>query len=179
MNENRIFQAQTPAHFQPDVQPSNLVTEEACGAGRFSWQDPVKDQVLKFFIQNSKTAQFVRCDSMWTWDFNEALDFLSAQRARCWGLKELKSSFQVLSVQANRVLGSIKIVIPQLLKSKVSGTPRTVRGSRLVQRPATRPCFGGKAFHGENFDPNQTKPVLILICPGKVTPRVLMAKLSP
>ena len=55
---------------------------------------------MRFLLQDSKTGKFIRCDSLWTLDTSEALDFGSVQRAVFFGLKELKDSFQVLKVDA-------------------------------------------------------------------------------
>jgi len=56
---------------------------------------------MKFYIQDCQTAQFMRCDSSWSADFDEALDFLSERRAYFFGIKELKNSFQILKVGAS------------------------------------------------------------------------------
>jgi hypothetical protein len=126
MNESRIFQTEPPVRLLPNAPQRVPVTEEEADNGRFNGDESVEDRSVKFFIMNCKTAEFVRCDSLWTREFNEALDFLSVQGAICWGVKELKASFQIVKIQMNRVLGSIKIVIPPLLWSKTSGTPHTV-----------------------------------------------------
>ena len=126
MNENRIFQTEPPTRPQPNSPQRVPLTGEEADSGRFNSDESVEDRSVKFFIMNCKTAEFVRCDSLWTQEFNEALDFLSVQGAICWGVKELKASFQIVKIQMNRVLGSIKIVIPPLLWSKTSGTPHTV-----------------------------------------------------
>lgn len=130
MNENRISYVESLVPPQSNCRERNPVTVEGADNGRFNREESLEDQSVKYFIMNSKTAEFVRCDSLWTVEFKEALDFLSVQGAICWGVKELKASFQIVKVQMNRVLGSIKIVIPPLLWSKTSGISHTVREFR-------------------------------------------------
>ncbi len=60
----------------------------------------INNSDMQFFLQDGKTAKFIRCDSLWTLDIAEALDFGSVQRAIFFGLKELKNSFQVLQVDS-------------------------------------------------------------------------------
>jgi hypothetical protein len=74
---------------------------------------------MKFYIQDCQTAQFMRCDSTWGADINEALDFLSERRAFFFGMKELKNSFQILKVALEAPLPSF---IPQLILSGSSQT---------------------------------------------------------
>ena len=68
---------------------------------------------MKIFLQNGTTAKFMRCDSMWTADINEALDFLSVQRAVFFGMKELKDSFQVVQMESNGFSSPVTIMIAQ------------------------------------------------------------------
>jgi hypothetical protein len=68
----------------------------------------------KIFLQDCKTAEFMRCDSGWTVDCDEALDFLSVRRAVSFGMKELKDSFQVVQTEPNGLPGTILIAISNL-----------------------------------------------------------------
>jgi hypothetical protein len=68
---------------------------------------------MKIILQNSKTAKFMRCDSMWTVDTDEALNFLSVQRAIFFGMKELIDSFQVLQIESNGLSTHVIVMIPQ------------------------------------------------------------------
>jgi len=70
--------------------------------------------LAKVFLQDCRTAEFMRCDSMWTTDFNEAMDFLSVRRAVAFGMKELKNSFQVMRVEPGRLVGAVVIAISNL-----------------------------------------------------------------
>jgi hypothetical protein len=74
---------------------------------------------VKFYIQDSQTAEFIRCDSTWSADLNEALDFLSERRAFFFGMKELGNSFQILKVASGAPL---PMFIPQLIRSDSSQT---------------------------------------------------------
>jgi len=73
---------------------------------------------MKFYIQDSQTSKFMRCDSTWGADINEALDFLSEQRAFFFGMKELKNPFHILKVALSAHLPA---PIPQLIFS--DGSP--------------------------------------------------------
>lgn len=55
----------------------------------------------------------MRCDSLWTADVNEALDFRSVQRASFFGLKELKDAFRVMQMELNGLLSPAPLTIPQ------------------------------------------------------------------
>jgi hypothetical protein len=68
---------------------------------------------MKIFLQDGKTAKFMRCDSMWTVDINEALDFLSVQRAVFFGMKELKDSFQVVQMELSGFSSPVTVMITQ------------------------------------------------------------------
>jgi hypothetical protein len=71
---------------------------------------------MKFFLQDCRTAKFMRCDSTWSADINEALDFLSERRATFFGLKDSEDSFRILKVGAKTLLPPL---IPQLILSKI------------------------------------------------------------
>jgi hypothetical protein len=151
MNEKRHYQAEVggegrkgPARHRRNFRQRIPATDEHSDNGRFNWDESVKDHSVKIFIKDYKTAEFMRCDSTWSLDFNEALDFLSVQRAIFWGMKELKTSFEVVKMRTNRLLGSVKIVIPPLLWSTASAQSTQLEGSNRVssrQRPR-RPLDG-------------------------------------
>ena len=125
MNDNRVLHVESLTRLESKNPQRVSVTDEEADHGSFNLDESAEDQIVKYFIMNSKTAEFVRCDSLWTPEFKEALDFLSVQGAICWGVKELKASFQIVKIQMNRVLGSIKIVIPPLFWS-TANTPHTI-----------------------------------------------------
>ena len=54
---------------------------------------------MKIYLQNCKTLKFLRCDSSWSTDLAEALDFISIRRATIYGLTELKDAFQLMQFQ--------------------------------------------------------------------------------
>ena len=68
-------------------------------ASPLNWQDAPPG--LKIVLRNCKTGKFIRCDSVWTVDINEALNFRSIQRAVSFGMNELKDPFQVLQIEKN------------------------------------------------------------------------------
>jgi len=75
---------------------------------------------MKTYLQDCKTAEFMRCDSKWTLDMNEALDFLSVRRAVSFGMTEMKSSFQVVQRESNDLPGALIIAISNLLRPECS-----------------------------------------------------------
>lgn len=68
---------------------------------------------MKFYLQDCQTSEFMRCDSSWGADINEALDFLSERRAFFFGMKELKNPFQILKVVPEAA--PLPAFIPQLV----------------------------------------------------------------
>jgi hypothetical protein len=83
---------------------------------------------MKFFLQDCQTMKFMRCDSTWTVDVTEALDFLSERRAFFWGMKELKHSFQILKIAVEDFL----TVIPRL--TIPTDRARAIRPTRAAYR---------------------------------------------
>jgi CheY-like chemotaxis protein len=81
------------------------------------WQDQPLPVGMKISLQNCKTGQFMRCDSLWTLDIKEALNFLSVRRAISFGMNELKDSFRVLQIEESNLLGNVIIAISNLLSS--------------------------------------------------------------
>jgi CheY-like chemotaxis protein len=81
------------------------------------WQDQPLAAGMKISLQNSKTGKFMRCDSTWTADINEALNFHSFQRAVSFGMNVLKDPFQVLQIEESHLLGAVIIAISNLLRS--------------------------------------------------------------
>jgi len=73
------------------------------------------DQRIKFILQDCLTGKFMRCDSMWSDDMDEALDFLSAPRAVFYGMKELKAEFYLLQIGLTGIM-STATINPGLLK---------------------------------------------------------------
>ncbi len=96
------------------------------------WQDQPLAAAIKISLQNSKTGEFMRCDSMWTANINEALNFASVRRAISIGLKELKEPFRVLQIRKNDLLGTVIIEIsdmPRLSQFSFKGQSTASAGS--------------------------------------------------
>ena len=105
---------------------------------------------MKFLLQNCRTAEFMRCDSTWSADINEALDFLSERRAFFYGLKELGDSYTIIKIVAETLL---PILVPQLIlpKSPCGRPARPVRAAgRLGERilPLPSPLLLGRQTSG-------------------------------
>lgn len=84
-----------------------------------------KAATFSFFLQDYKTKKFMRCDSTWTNYISEALDFLSTSRAICFGMKELKTAFQILQIAPNMITAPAEMVISQLPQLASSSATRT------------------------------------------------------
>jgi CheY-like chemotaxis protein len=102
------------------------------------WQDESAAGV-EIFLRNCKTGKFMRCDSVWTADINEALNFRSVRRAVYFGVNELKGPFQVLQIEKGDRSGAVISAITNLhvhpnLVVKVNA-PLPL--SRLIARAAT------------------------------------------
>jgi len=94
---------------------------------------------MKIFLQNCKTAEFIRCDSEWTLDVNEALDFLSVRRAVSFGMMQLKTAFQVVRCEPNRLPCAVIFAMSNLLWPE---------GSQLALKISVkRATPGSKAGH--------------------------------
>jgi CheY-like chemotaxis protein len=93
------------------------------------WQDQSPATGMKISLQNCRTGQFMRCDSVWTADINEALNFRSFQRAFCFGMNELQDPFQVLQIEEsegsayNRIRGASERLNSH--KSQMGKTPHS------------------------------------------------------
>jgi hypothetical protein len=97
--------------------------------------------VAKVFLQDCQTAKFIRCDSMWTADSNEALDFLSIRRAVAFGMKELKNSFQIMQVESNALSGVVVIAISNLSWPEGSQSPLSISVAHALPKPDRAPEF--------------------------------------
>jgi hypothetical protein len=77
---------------------------------------------MKIYLKDCKTDKFMRCDSQWTADITEALDFLSEQRAFLFGLQELKESFHIVKIRAAELLPAIipQLTIPQIPCARIA-----------------------------------------------------------
>jgi hypothetical protein len=114
---------------------------------------------MKIFIQDCKTAKLMRCDSRWTMDGNEALDFLSVRRAVSFGMKELKDSFQVVQTESNGLSGTILIAISNLSWpedsqsvlsiSLASALPKSDRMPEDSLRPVVAAGDPGNLYQGQ------------------------------
>jgi hypothetical protein len=69
---------------------------------------------MEIILQDLQTAKFIRCDSSWTSDRNEALDFFTVKRAVSFGMKELKDSFQVIRIEPGDLKGTVILAISNL-----------------------------------------------------------------
>jgi hypothetical protein len=95
----------------------------------------------KVFLQDCRTSEFMRCDSMWTTDFNEAMDFLSVRRAVAFGMKELKNSFQIMRVEPGRLAGAVVIAISNLSWPEGSQSALSISLAHALPKPDDAPEF--------------------------------------
>ena len=100
----------------------------------------------------------MRCDSQWTLDVNEALDFLSVQRAVSFGMTELKNPFQVVQRESNDLPGAIIITISNLLWPEGSPLALKISVKNAMTRPKTTPA---------TFQPGSNAPHRILVVNGE------------
>lgn len=142
MNENEIFQPNATGRHS-DTFTVMAASRAVCPANTFPLirydRATIENHLAKgvtseFLLQDCETKKFMRCDSMWTADIDEALDFLSAQRAVCFGLKELKASFQILQIESNALSDPSIMIIPQLQWSKPSFTTRAACGQIVLPK---------------------------------------------
>jgi hypothetical protein len=139
MKDNRVFKTEPLTGHRPECSQHIPPPPVESSPGRFHWIESLTDRPARFFIQNGATAEFVRCDSSWTLNFNEALDFLSLERAVRWGRKELHTSFQVIRMRENQLRDSINIAVQPVLWPEVAGALTAHPGARLrLRRPASR-----------------------------------------
>jgi two-component system chemotaxis response regulator CheY len=81
-------------------------------ASPLNWQEAPPG--VEIVLRNCKTGKFIRCDSVWTVDINEALNFRSIQRAVSFGMNELKDPFQVLQIEKNDHSGVVISAVTNL-----------------------------------------------------------------
>ena len=126
--DTTLLKPYTPDELLATVRKDIFATD---GAGRkpppSDWQDQSVAAGMKISLQNSETGKFMRCDSMWTVEINEALNFLSVQRAVSFGMNELKDSFQVLQIGKNDLSGTVIITI-----SNLSRLPQSSREGQFI-----------------------------------------------
>jgi len=85
---------------------------------------------MKIYLQDCKTFKFIRCDSSWSSDITEALDFISVRRATLFGLTELKDAFQLLQLEADGLQSCVSAILGKLPVIKTAAAPRPVRANR-------------------------------------------------
>ena len=90
---------------------------------------------MKFYIQDSETSQFMRCDCTWSADIGEALDFLSERRAFFFAMKDVKKSLKILEVALEK---SLPAFIPKLILSGSSQFPGRAMKPAAEQVPLIR-----------------------------------------
>ena len=115
---------------------------------------------MKIYLQDCKTLKFIRCDSSWGSDINEAVDFISVRRATLYGLSELKEVFQLLQVEADGLQSRISPVIGQLPAVKLPvvkmvTVPRPVRTARTT-------CVAREIVERTGLWRSRRRPVQIL-----------------
>jgi hypothetical protein len=111
---------------------------------------------MKIYLQDCKTLKFIRCDSSWSSELTEALDFISARRATVYGLTELKGAFQLLQVEADGLQSRLSAIIRQLPVISMMTVPRPTRHARaLCATPEIR----------RRVQPSQKWPVGDQSCP--------------
>jgi hypothetical protein len=134
--------------FRDSVYPVDTAEDAAADSSRLH-------QELKFILQDCQTHKYMRCDSMWTDDINEALDFLSARRVVLFGLKELKAAFNVLKFGCMGLEATATVGVGLLKWSKAprtahftpevakqNNTPKNRRMQQLVRMLPTMPLAG-------------------------------------
>ena len=100
---------------------------------------------MKIFLQDCKTAKFIRCDSAWSLDCNEAMDFLSVRRAVSFGMKELKDSFQVRRAEFDGLPGPVLIAISNLSWPEGSQSALTISLAHALPKLLRAPgSIGGR-----------------------------------
>jgi CheY-like chemotaxis protein len=117
-----LLKPYTPDEFLSTVRKvlyatDGVVRQDALPA---DWRGQPLPVGMKISLQNCKTGKFMRCDSVWTVDIKEALNFLSVQRAISFGMNELKDPFRVLQIEESDLLGTVIIAILNLLSSPQS-----------------------------------------------------------
>jgi hypothetical protein len=95
-------------------------------------------QQIKFILQDCQTGKFMRCDSMWSDDINEALDFLSARRAVFFGMKELTAEFHILQIGCSGLRSTATIKLGLLKWTEASPAAHFVEGVRPKSKPYPR-----------------------------------------
>jgi hypothetical protein len=93
---------------------------------------------MKIFLQDCKTAKFIRCDSNWTLDRNEALDFLTVKRAVSFGMKELKDSFQVMQIEPDDLQGTVILAISNLRWPEAAQPVLSISLANGLPKPAVK-----------------------------------------
>ncbi|HTB85442.1 MAG TPA: hypothetical protein VK742_17480 [Candidatus Sulfotelmatobacter sp.] len=93
-----ILAAKEDAYERPDTEVLRCPGERLNAGEIETDQAGALDQRIKFILQDCLTGRFMRCDSMWSDDMDEALNFLSAPRAVFYGMKELKAEFHLLQI---------------------------------------------------------------------------------
>jgi hypothetical protein len=97
--------------FRSSWHHANIAEGEAAPSSALNLQ-------IKFILQDCRTGKFIRCDSMWSDDIHEALDFLSARRAVFYGMKELKAEFHILQIGQTGLVSTATIKMGLLKWSK-------------------------------------------------------------
>ncbi|HEV2694373.1 MAG TPA: hypothetical protein VG347_15885 [Verrucomicrobiae bacterium] len=87
---------------------------------------------MKIYLQDCKTLKFIRCDSSWTSEFAEALDFISVHRATVYGLTELKDAFQLVQVEAGGPQSRRSTIVRLLPVIKMIPATRPARAGRML-----------------------------------------------
>jgi hypothetical protein len=92
-------------------------------------------QQIKFILQDCETGKFMRCDSIWSDDMDEALDFLSARRAVFFGMKELTAEFQILQIGCSGLRSTATLKRGFLKWKHATQTARDIGGVGPKSKP--------------------------------------------
>jgi hypothetical protein len=107
--------------FRSSWHHANIAEPEAVPSSALNLQ-------MKFILQDCQTGKFIRCDSMWSDDIHEALDFLSARRAVFYGMKELKAEFHILQIGQTGLVSTATIKMGLLKWSKAPRAASVAEG---------------------------------------------------
>jgi hypothetical protein len=99
---------------------------------------PSQSKQMKFLIQDCQTAEFMRCDSSWGVDINEAFDFLSERRAFLFGMKDLKNSFKIIKVALEAPFPAfIRLILSPGSQTSIRATKHPCEQAPLMRRMQT------------------------------------------
>ncbi len=114
-----LLKPYTPDELVATVRKVLFTTKGAAGQAvpPPDWQDQPLAAGMKICLQDSKTGNYMRCDSVWTVNIGEALNFFSVRRAVSFGVNELEEPFRVLQIGKKDLLVTVIIDVPDMPRS--------------------------------------------------------------